>query len=86
MSLCRETLTNVGIVTGQILDRRRSDRRKMPTGLMLQMRINEVDELFDQVMGLMEDCPAVLRLDMENDVKSRLVFTLLHEVAAADDL
>ncbi len=37
---------------------------------MLQMRVNEVNELFAQVMGLMEDCPPALRIDMDSDGKS----------------
>ncbi len=58
-------------VTGQILSRRRVDRRKPPTGLMLQMRINEIDELFEEVMTLMDDCPTPLRLDDNPEAKQR---------------
>ncbi|ORY28647.1 fungal-specific transcription factor domain-domain-containing protein [Naematelia encephala] len=53
-----------------LIDKRRRDKRKPPSGLMLQMRINEVNELFEKIMRLMEDCPAALKLDLENDSKS----------------
>jgi hypothetical protein len=57
-------------VTGQVLDKRNQDRRKPPSGLMLQMRINEVNDLYDQVTGLMEDCPPELRLEQQDDPPS----------------
>jgi hypothetical protein len=37
---------------------------------MLQMRLNEVDEIFDRIMGLMDDCPEPLRLDADGDNRS----------------
>ena len=58
------------IVTGMILDKRRRDRRKPPIGVMLQMRINEVDDLFEQVMHLMDGCPQGLKLDLDMDNRS----------------
>jgi hypothetical protein len=58
------------IVTGMILDKRRRDRRKPPIGVMLQMRINEVDDLFGQVMQLMDGCPQGLKLDLDLDSRS----------------
>ncbi len=42
----------------------------MPSGLMLQMRINEINELHAQVMGIMDDCPPALRIDLDADGKS----------------
>lgn len=59
-----------GVVTGQVLDKRNLDRRRPPSGLMLQMRINEVNDLYDQVVGLMDDCPPELRLDQGDDPPS----------------
>lgn len=37
---------------------------------MLQMRLNEVDEIFDRIMGLMDDCPEPLKLDADGDNRS----------------
>ena len=54
-------------VTGQVIDKRRQDRRKPPTGVLLQMRLNEVDELFQRVMTLMDGCPEALKLDSEDN-------------------
>jgi hypothetical protein len=34
---------------------------------MLQMRLNEVEEIFDLVMTLMDDCPDALKLDPDGD-------------------
>lgn len=59
-----------GAVIGQILTRRRQDRRQAPRGVMLQMRLNEVDELLDRVMHLMDGCPEALRMDPESDTRS----------------
>ena len=58
------------LVTGQVLDKRRRDRSQPPSGLLLQMRLNEINELYDQVMGLMDDCPEPLRLNLDGDTKS----------------
>jgi hypothetical protein len=58
------------VVCGQVIDKRRRDRRRPPNGLMLQMRLNEVDEIFDRIMGLMDDCPEPLRLDADGDNRS----------------
>jgi hypothetical protein len=57
-------------VTGQLLNKRRSDRRKPPSGEMLRIRISEIGDLFDQVMGLMDDCPSALRLDFNSAARS----------------
>ncbi|KAL7424604.1 hypothetical protein Q5752_000288 [Cryptotrichosporon argae] len=71
---------------GEALDKRRRDQKNLPHGLLLQMRINEVDQLFDQVLGLMDNCPEPLRLDMAGTPGARM--DLLQEgwdaVAAAD--
>jgi hypothetical protein len=34
------------------------------------MRLNEVDEIFDRIMGLMDDCPEPLKLDADGDNRS----------------
>jgi hypothetical protein len=65
-----DELSLTRIVCGQVIDKRRRDRRRPPTGLMLQMRLNEVDEIFDRIMGLMDDCPEPLRLDADGDNRS----------------
>lgn len=52
------------------MTRRRRDRRAPPTGLMLQMRITEVNDLYEQIITLMDDCPEPLRLDWESDNRS----------------
>lgn len=49
-------------VFGLILDKRRSDRIRPPIGVALQMRLREVDELYEEMMGLMSGCPKELRL------------------------
>lgn len=49
------------LVTGQVIGRRQVDRRAIPQGLSLQMRLNEIDELYGQIMGLMVDCPPALQ-------------------------
>ncbi|KAL1407482.1 hypothetical protein Q8F55_006915 [Vanrija albida] len=63
---------------GQILDKRKDDRIKPPSGLLLQMRINEVEQIFNQVMTLMDGCPDALKLEMSgtpgakmNDIDQR---------------
>ncbi|KJD99484.1 hypothetical protein I311_06945 [Cryptococcus gattii NT-10] len=50
-------------VSGEVLDKRRRDRLRWPSGLMLQMRINEINELHNRTMSLMDLCPAPLKLD-----------------------
>jgi hypothetical protein len=37
---------------------------------MLQMRLNEVADLYERVQTLMHNCPEVLRLDVDSDTKS----------------
>lgn len=37
---------------------------------MLQMRLNEIADLYERVQTLMDDCPEALRLDTESDTKS----------------
>lgn len=49
---------------GQILDRKRHDKVKPPSGVALQVRLNEVEEIFHQVMTLMDDCPPALKIDI----------------------
>jgi hypothetical protein len=56
-------------VLGRVLDKRRRDRRKAPSGIELQMRLNEVDRLFEDVMTLMDDCPRPLKLDMTPEAR-----------------
>jgi hypothetical protein len=49
-------------VFGQILDMRRVDKIQPPSGIMLEMRLAEVEEIFEQIMNLMVGCPEELRL------------------------
>lgn len=49
-------------VLGEILDLRRNDHLRPPEGIALQMRLNDVDELFNQILSLMIGCPDELRL------------------------
>lgn len=37
---------------------------------MLQMRLTEISDLYDQIMAVMDDCPEELRLDLDNDNRS----------------
>lgn len=37
---------------------------------MLQMRLTEVSDLYDQIMSIMEDCPEPLKLDLDSDNRS----------------
>lgn len=53
-------------VLGQVLDRRRRDRRRPPSGCQLQKRLEEIDHLFGDIVTLMDDCPEELRLDWNN--------------------
>lgn len=55
---------------GVAMDRRRRDKRDLPSGVLLQVRLNEVNELYDQVVGLMDDCPEPLRLGAGRDGQS----------------
>lgn len=57
-------------VIGQFLNKKRSDRRKPLTGVMLQMRLNEIADLYERVQTLMDDCPEALKLDNDSDNKS----------------
>ena len=57
-------------VTGQMLDKQATDRVNPPTGIVLQMRIVEINGLYNEVMRLMVDCPPELRLDDCNDMPS----------------
>ncbi|EAL22187.1 hypothetical protein CNBC3250 [Cryptococcus deneoformans B-3501A] len=50
-------------VSGEVLDKRRRDKIRSPSGLMLQMRINEINELYNRTMSIMDFCPAPLKLD-----------------------
>ncbi|WVR05805.1 hypothetical protein IAU60_002830 [Kwoniella sp. DSM 27419] len=50
-------------ITGQLLDKHRRDRLRPPNGLMLQVRLNEVNELYDRTVNLMQGCPPHLQLD-----------------------
>lgn len=59
-------------VLGQVLDKRRSDRAKPPSGIMLQMRINEIEQIFHQVMTLMDNCPNALKLDLTGTPRTRM--------------
>ncbi|WVW80505.1 hypothetical protein I302_102489 [Kwoniella bestiolae CBS 10118] len=49
-------------ILGQALDLRRIDRRRNPTGIHLQMRLNEVNGLLELCESIMDDCPPALRL------------------------
>ncbi|OCF33250.1 hypothetical protein I316_04991 [Kwoniella heveanensis BCC8398] len=57
-------------ITGQYLDKYRRDKRKPPSGLLLQMRLNEVNELYERTMSLMDHCPPPLRLEYRTGSKS----------------
>jgi hypothetical protein len=57
---------------GQVLDKRKHDRVKPPSGLMLQMRINEIETILHQVMTLMDNSPEALRLDMGGSPSARM--------------
>ncbi|GMK55551.1 hypothetical protein CspeluHIS016_0206070 [Cutaneotrichosporon spelunceum] len=57
---------------GQVLDKRKRDRVKPPQGLMLQMRISEVDTILHQVLTLMDNSPEVLRLNMDGSPITRM--------------
>lgn len=68
-------------VTGQVLEKRLHDRLTPPTGILLQMRINEINGLYDEVMSLMDDCPAELRLETtENAPSVGWVWQIPHDV------
>ena len=58
------------IVMGQFLQKKRADRRKPLSGVMLQMRLNEIADLYERVLSLMHNCPEVLKLDVDSDSKS----------------
>jgi hypothetical protein len=58
------------IVIGQFLNKKRGDRRKPLSGVMLQMRLNEVADLYERVQTLMHNCPEPLKLDIDSDAKS----------------
>lgn len=51
---------------GQITDKRRIDRLRPPSGVLLQMRISEVEQIFHQVMTLMDNAPEALKLDLSS--------------------
>jgi hypothetical protein len=55
-----------------VLDKRRSDRNKPPSGILLQMRINELEQIFHQVIALMDNCPDALKLDMSGTPGTRM--------------
>lgn len=55
---------------GQFLNKKRSDRRQPLSGVMLQMRLNEIADLYERVQTLMDDCPDALKLDTDSDNKS----------------
>lgn len=57
---------------GQVLDKRKRDRIVPPAGLMLQMRMNEIDQILHQVMTLMDNSPPALRLDMGGSPSARM--------------
>ncbi|OCF75462.1 hypothetical protein I204_04317 [Kwoniella mangroviensis CBS 8886] len=54
-------------ILGQALDLRRIDRRRNPTGIHLQMRLNEVNGLLELCESIMDDCPSALRLNRPLD-------------------
>lgn len=49
-------------IIGKLVDLRRLDRRNAPAGLVLQSRLNEVEELLRLIVSLMDDCPPELKL------------------------
>jgi len=46
---------------------RRLDQLRRPSGLALEMRIAEVEEVFQQIITLMSGCPEELRLRDDPD-------------------
>ncbi|WVN85850.1 uncharacterized protein L203_101002 [Cryptococcus depauperatus CBS 7841] len=50
-------------LAGEVLDKRRRDKLKAPSGLLLQMRLNEINNLYHRTMTIMDDCPPMLRLN-----------------------
>lgn len=51
---------------GQITDKRRIDRQRPPSGHLLRLRIQEVEQIFHQVMSLMDNAPEPLKLDLSS--------------------
>lgn len=49
----------------------REDKRDPPHGTRLQMRLHEVSRLFDEVMAVMDNCPAALRLKSGMDSRAQ---------------
>lgn len=70
---------------GQVLDKRKRDRVMPPSGLMLQMRMNEIDQILHQVMTLMDNSPEALRLDMGGSPSARMERWALHLSTLADN-
>lgn len=54
------------------MQKRRADRRNPPSGLALQMRLNEVMVLYDQVCHLMDGCPDVLVMKPGSDARRQV--------------
>ncbi|KAK6905602.1 hypothetical protein I203_106432 [Kwoniella mangroviensis CBS 8507] len=73
-------------ITGQLLDKHRRDKRKPPSGLLLQMRLNEVNDLYERTMTLMDHCPKPLRLDYRSGSRSVQSLSPGWNARAKDDI
>ncbi|ORX36247.1 hypothetical protein BD324DRAFT_651487 [Kockovaella imperatae] len=54
-------------IAGQLISRRAKDLRNVPQGRDIHVRLAEVDELLEQLDGLMEGCPSFLRLELATE-------------------
>jgi hypothetical protein len=50
-------------VMGRVLSMRRGDRRSPPSGINLELRLEQVMASYRLICHLMDNCPAALRLD-----------------------
>ena len=55
---------------GKVLDSRRVDRLRPPSGILLDLKIAEVDEYFAQIDTIMHGCP--LELALKDQISSPL--------------
>jgi len=50
------------LVASRVLEFRRRDRRYSPVGTALQTRITEIENLYEQILRVLDDCPPSLKL------------------------
>lgn len=55
---------------GRMMTKHREDKRDPPSGARLQQRLNEIDQMLEDVMSVMTNCPPALRL--KNGLDSRV--------------